>query len=157
MTPVSDFAALAVDAGWTFHTASKGREENQSAISIAGTRFATLVSPDGMTRVALRGELLYYHNGRVWLAMDYQPKRVTIAGVVVDKPSRRRGAGTAAMRALVDIAIRNGFTLLLEAQPIEDEQHKEKRLTRQRLIRWYSGLGFVPAYPGEGKQIMRVG
>lgn len=157
MTPVSDFAALAVDAGWQFHTASIGHDENDSALSIAGTRFATLVSRDGLTRVALRGELIYYHNGRVWIAMDYQPKRVTVAGVVVDAASRRRGVGTAAVRSLVEIATAGGFTLLLEAEPIQDPQHREKRLTRRRLIDWYKRLGFVAAYPSEGFQILRVG
>ena len=157
MTPVSDFAALAVDAGWQFHTASIGHDENPAALSIAGTRFATLVSPDGLTRVALRGELIYYHNNRVWIAMDYQPKRVTVAGVVVDAASRRRGVATAAVRALVEIATGAGFTLLLEAEPIQDKSHKEKRLTRRRLVEWYMRLGFLPAYPKQGTHILRVG
>lgn len=150
-SPVTNFAKLAASRGWLFETAWTDHEPNPEALEIAGTRYATLVSADGLVKVGLVGTRLYHHDGRVWWGdpcFDVEPDRVTIAGIVVDPAHRRQGLGTAAVRSILAVADQGGFRLLLEAQPIG------KGISRRKLVQWYKGLGFEPAYPGEGETIL---
>lgn len=130
------FAAAASAHGWSLTLPSEN-----------GPRYATLSR--GPVSVGLSQTPLYYHKGRVcWgdPCFGAQPGVIVIATLVVDAGSRRMGLATAAMRSLLSI---DGYRIVLEATPTEDGG-----MSRQRLIRWYRSLGFSPAFPGKGEEIL---
>ena len=148
--PVLTFAKLAEPHGWVFEHAS-----NDRAIEIAGCRYATLVSADGLVKVGLSPTVLYYHDHRVWWGdscFDVQPNRVTIAGIVVASEHRRRGLGTAAMESLLAVAREGRIRVILEATPIKGTGGRA--MPAARLRRWYASLGFEPLYTEEGGNIL---
>lgn len=162
-SPVLTFSAAAVDAdlGWAFFPASERLADGflatpLAALKIGGVPYATLTR--GHVSVALSGTGLHYHDGRVWIGdptFDVRPDRVVISGIVVNGPHRRSGIATQAMRDLCSVADSIGFELMLEATPIDGFKHKGQRsITRRRLVRWYTSLGFEPAYPSEGDTIL---
>lgn len=153
--------ALAADRGFTVELpsivdADGGRSPNPKALRAHGGVCTTLVR--GPVRIALSNIGLYYHDHRVWLGdpfTDQETKRVTMAAVVVEPGSRRKGEATSAVRDVLAICQEAGLWVQLEATPIADQKAKGQRaITRAGLIRWYGSLGFAPSYPGEGREIL---
>jgi len=151
----------AAKAGGWHHESSGARSEtggwmpNPNALTFGGGYYPTLVR--GAVRVALENIDLYYHDHREWRGDPHvQPDdRVTIAAIVVDGESRRKGLATAAMRDLQSVATSLGMGFNLHACPMPAFKAKGKRtVTTGRLIRWYKSLGFLPAWPGESDTIL---
>jgi GNAT superfamily N-acetyltransferase len=152
-TPVLDFVSAAVAAGWR-HEPHGRHEANPNALPFNGATIAA----DGVK--ACVGSLsLYYHDGRVWRGCpvaDQSDTRIVLEAIVVDPDRRRAGVATRTIRELQDIAKSLGLELWVEATPIGRYKAKGQReISRRRLIKWYKGLGFIEAYPGEGDSILK--
>lgn len=116
-------------------------EGSEGALRVGRGRYPTIVSPDGKVKVAISDTLMFVHKGRAYLAApeEWSPNEVTIAGIVVDKASRRQGLATATMLILLEEAARLGITLTLEPRPLKE--HGD--IAAEALRQWYKRLGFV--------------
>jgi hypothetical protein len=71
-----------------------------------------------------------------------QPSRdsVYLASIMVMNTEMKTGAGTKAMKKLIDMADKQGVTLRLVAKPIKSPTGK--KIPANKLINWYKTLGF---------------
>jgi GNAT superfamily N-acetyltransferase len=87
---------------------------------------------------------------------DCQPNLIVIAALVVDPSARRKRHASIAMDMLKQYARATNITLLLEATPMNGFKVKGQRsITKNQLINWYTRLGFKPAYPEEGHDLLK--
>ena len=73
-----------------------------------------------------------------WLSVDGRPY-VCLDMLVIDVEHRRKGVGSAIMRALLAAADEHGWTLCLSPSPIGAQPWSMSGLTR-----WYRSFGFLP-------------
>jgi GNAT superfamily N-acetyltransferase len=159
MSSVMTVVEAAQKKGWTFERATVGDhfDENPKALSHCGRWYPTLITPDGLVKVALSNIILYYHNGNVWLGDPSEniPNLVVLAIIAVDPSARQKGHATKAMRCLQEIAKELSMELMLESAPMTSFKVKGQRMiTYKKLINWYKKLGFVAAYPADGEEIL---
>jgi GNAT superfamily N-acetyltransferase len=158
--PILSFVEVAQNRGWKYvpcMIVQNGRRVcNPEAIRLNDGIYATIVSPDGVTKVALDHTLIYYHNGNVWRGdpTDVRQNLIIFAALVVEQSHRKSGHATHAMKKLLEIANDLNMVVMLEASPIQKFSSKTKNITQKKLIRWYKKLGFVAAYPNQGEQIL---
>jgi GNAT superfamily N-acetyltransferase len=86
----------------------------------------------------------------VSLQLGNEPDYATIDYFAAHPESRGTGAGTEAMRRILDLADKHGVTIFLDPVPLDEGG------SVARLVRWYASFGFVFAEPDEGSMMVRA-
>lgn len=76
---------------------------------------------------------------RDYLNVSLDKKQGHIEGIYVSDDNRRKGVGTALLRALIKDADKRGWTLTLQVSASDGRYG----MTNTRLTRWYEQYGFV--------------
>jgi GNAT superfamily N-acetyltransferase len=126
---------------------------NPEVVSLGGTNYPTIVSPDGNVKIALSEYDLYLYQNRVMVA-GYDPKQskqLTVAAIIVKPEARGKGLATSSLKWLQSVANKLGITLVAEPQEITPAKVKgqkpPKGLSTQKLKAWYASMGWQNKYP----------
>jgi hypothetical protein len=148
----NEFASILIGRGWKHEDVylPGGCKQNEKALVIGDYRYPTFQHPTMPVKIALSANPLSIWKGSVYTITSWGSKlrSVTVTGIVSEE--RKKGYGDRAMRELLAAADEADCFLMIEPAPISRFKIKGQRMiTRQRLVKWYRRLGFVPSYDND--------